>query len=109
MMRSFYPTLDIMALILVLGATFVMMMMKMTESRKGIVRQASCREFQVGWTTTGEAGAALLRGIVEAVGSVVNLLEAKTKHSQMSHHHPLVKTGTKMSREPYGGFGTRRE
>jgi hypothetical protein len=59
----------------------------------------------------GEARADLLRGIAEAVGSGVNLIEAKTEHSQMGHHPPplLLKTGTKMSREPCGGFGMRRE
>jgi hypothetical protein len=36
----------------------------------------------------GEARAALLRGIAEAVGSGVNLIEAKTEHSRMGHPPP---------------------
>jgi hypothetical protein len=64
------------------------MMMKKIESRKGLVRQASCREFQAGWTTMGETGVALLGGIIGAVGSRVNLLKAKIEHKQTGHHPP---------------------
>jgi hypothetical protein len=85
------------------------MMMKKIESRKGLVRQASCREFQAGWTTMGETGVALLGGIIGAVGSRVNLLKAKIEHKQTGHPPPLVKTGPKMSRDPCGGYDRRRD